>query len=473
MEAQNLGKTYLIGDRFLKIDLSRLDNIGNLKDSNVLSERLKHVITRLLSIHFTGKLHLVDSNHIELSLPDPELLQIDGPKELYSKHLYVNLSKYLNGENAVIARCVKTDRKYDINTLLSMPSINNRFKGSDRRFKYTDSRVDLDWDPNPFLEKFKDKDALDLSAITFASDNSQDVEVKSPGVTIPLTQLSQNHPAVEYLRRRGFSDLQQLENQFKACYCIKESNRFTYGRLLTSKSKLQDVDEDNIPQDMIGSLPPFDPLKCVSPQGRIIFYATQLGIDRLWQGRIIDETANGYKYIYAHYGEDDPRNGFKPVAKYDEATHKFVPLEDSSVDFKKIIRQKYILSPGSKASSCLLGYDAAVAFNKNRPIGTKVIGLCEGALDAARMGPPFCSFMGGTLSTGQLKLISNGYFDRVLIASDHDTVGNDTIRKLRNKISLLGDIKIDELDYPLAYKDLGEIMDQNVILDLKRRYELY
>ena len=78
---------------FVPIDLSGLE-----RSCEAVGIYLNHdqqiMITKLLQIHFTGKLHISGaSRDIELSIPDPELLINDGPKELYSKHLYVNITK--------------------------------------------------------------------------------------------------------------------------------------------------------------------------------------------------------------------------------------------------------------------------------------------------------------------------------------------------------------------------------------------
>ena len=86
-------KTFILNDRMLKIDLSSLERTCNAVNFK-LSQQIQRLLTRLLMIHYTGKLHVIDSNHVELSIPDPELLQEDGPKELSSKHLYINLSKF-------------------------------------------------------------------------------------------------------------------------------------------------------------------------------------------------------------------------------------------------------------------------------------------------------------------------------------------------------------------------------------------
>ena len=67
-------KTYILDDRLLKIDLSALEKTCTALNFK-LSQQIQRLVTRLLTVHFTGKLHVIDHNHLELSLPDPELLQ--------------------------------------------------------------------------------------------------------------------------------------------------------------------------------------------------------------------------------------------------------------------------------------------------------------------------------------------------------------------------------------------------------------
>ena len=44
---------------------------------------------------------------------------------------------------------------------------------------------------------------------------------RDPGKVIPITELPPLHPAVVYLKERGF-DLHSLYNQFKCSYCYEE-----------------------------------------------------------------------------------------------------------------------------------------------------------------------------------------------------------------------------------------------------------
>lgn len=438
-------KTFILNDRMLKIDLSSLERTCNAVNFK-LSQQIQRLLTRLLMIHYTGKLHVIDSNHVELSIPDPELLQEDGPKELSSKHLYINLSKFAAEGHNHAARCVKTNKFYNIKDLLEMRPIEMRHR--DRSYKWY-----LSWDPEPFLKNYKNKDILS-AAMVFGDTSPSESTWVSPGELIPVDALPVNHPAVAYLNDRGFTDMTSLVKQFNTSFCVKENPQLKH-------LKLGKDTKDYV----------VDPFKFFTPQGCLIFTALQLGKPKLWQARVLDRQVGNDKLLYAHF-VDDPYgriSGYYKVAEKD-SQGKFIPIEGV---YPSIAKKKYYLSPGSKAGNVLMGFDAAREFNLERTPGSRVIGLCEGVMDAARMGPPFCAYLGGSLSVGQLKLISNGMFDRIILAVDHDTVGNSTASKLRRSISMLGGISVDELDYPLAYKDLGEIMDQNIILDLKRSYELY
>lgn len=434
--------TYIIDDRLIQIDLSALENV-NSTTSIELNKDLALIITKLLRAHFTGCLHNVGSGHLELSIPDPELLQVDGPKELYSKHLYVNLTKFLAGEHDRAAHCIKTKTFYNIKDLLTITPLEKRNLNKDYRWA-------LGWDPAPFIKSFKNKDILTASLmfncpIEELSDGKACI---SPGRCIPLSDLPENHPAIEYLRNRGFQQIPTLEKQFNASFCVEENPQIKHLILGADASSYK-----------------VDPLQ-FSPQGRIIFQANQFGITKLWQGRIIEKTVNNEKYYYAFYGEENPRNGWVKVAHLDPSTKKFIPEQGIN---PSILKRKYIIAPGTKSSNTILGFDAARAYNVGRPV--KTIGICEGVLDAAKMGPPFCSVMGSSLSIGQLKLISCE-FDRLLIACDHDLVGREMLDRLYKNLSYLGGIEYQEFEYPLNYKDLGEIKDANEILTLKLRYNL-
>ena len=90
-------------------------------------------------------------------------------------------------------------------------------------------------------------------------------------------------------------------------------------------------------------------------------------------------------------------------------------------------------------------------------------------MDAARVGAPFCAVLGANLSFMQAAKIKN-YFQKVLIAEDNDVAGMSLSKSAFNFLESVG--KIEMFNYPLIYKDLGEIKDSNVILELKNKYSL-
>ena len=208
--------------------LSKSGKIHNSENlfNNELAERLpktiKVLIGRLLAIHYTGTLHKHPSStkpgedEIELTIPDPDLLKSDGPKELRSQHLYVNLTKYSEDDHKAAARSVKTGKFYYIDDLLSMTPISER-------------GTELGWDPNRYMKHIKNRLStfgLNASNIT-DEDGAITSDIISPGELIPLTDLPSDHAAVLYLKSRGY-DIKQLQEQFDCGYCVKENPQFKH-----------------------------------------------------------------------------------------------------------------------------------------------------------------------------------------------------------------------------------------------------
>lgn len=440
----------LLNPNTILINLDKLER--SCETMNIyLSREQQMMITRLLAIHFTGKLHISRSSQdIELSIPDPELLIKDGPKELYSRHLYVNISKVSKPDNDLTKNpmaccCIKNMKFYSIDELLSMKPIA--------------LRDNISWNKTKYLSRLKDHTLIlpDVNLDDLNSDTSfldEDTKIVSPGECIALSKLSEDHPAIIYLKSRGYTDINALEEQFNARFCLKENPQFKhlFGR----------DDEKSIAE--------FNPLSFFTPQGRIIFSSMMNGRERLWQARVIETQILDSKYYYMFMGENDPRNNWVKVATYDKTLETFKTVSKFN---NSIIKRKYIIAPGSKSSECLLGFDAAIKWNdaQGRKDGNRLIGICEGVLDAARLGPPFCSVMGAGISTQQYSLIRRT-FNKVIYASDHDSAGKTLASALKQKIEAFGDndnIQIKPLDYSNKYKDLGDIKDMNIIESLKQQ----
>lgn len=406
-----------------KIDLSLLQKALSAKTVE-LQPKYAKLITQLLKVHETGMLHYsVSSNSFELRLPDPCLLIEDGFKELNSKHLYVNLTKYIEQGHIAPARCVKTGKVYTMLNLLNMKPLRYR-------------QDEIPWNIDKFLTKYKQR-TLIIPKTYAKSDNSLNIE--SPGECIEVINLPENHPAISYLKQRGFTTRESLESlvkQFNLSFCIKAKYNF-YEDLYMGLSK--------------------------SPEGRLVFFIHQFGELKGWQARRLEKREGDTLYYY-HLDANNPiKTGWIPVGKYDIITNKINPLPGVS---KKVFDAKYVIGLGTRASQCLLGFDAAIDFNKNRI--SKDIVLVEGALDAAKFGIPACSVFGCHVSKAQAELLVNN-FDNIYFIKDHDLAGEELYTSLNNELLRLGlPEKLHEITYPSIYKDIGEINDKQLLDNLRR-----
>ena len=434
----------LLPDEAFNIDFKNDTSVvlQNCETADRLPNNIKVLIARLLSVHYVGTLHTHKSAtssvpDVELSIPDPELLKTDGPKELRSQHLYVNLSKYLNEGHKAAAHCVKTRKHYYVDSLLQMKPL-------------LDRTSELGWDPSRYTRHIKQR-LLIPSLMGDAEEEASEIttDIISPGTLIPITQLPSTHPAIMYLNSRGYTDLESLENQFSCGFCSEENPQFKhiFGR------------------DTASAKANFDPITYPSPQGRIVFFAKHFGVNALWQARVIEFVAGDDKFYYYHDAHDLSKCGLRLVAKYNSELKKFVAVPGVS---NSAIKKKYVIAPGAKASQCLIGFDAALEWNKKHNTIKKVIGLCEGVLDAARLGPPFCSIMGAGVSNGQLYTIANT-FDKVYFACDHDDAGN-ALRDTLVDNPIISLLELEEVNYPSCYKDLGEMKsDYQYLINIKNR----
>lgn len=422
-----------------KIDLSRLETMTSAMPYD-LSYSYKKIICDLLSIHRTGKLHYF-KNGFELSIPDPKLLRIDGPKELFSKHLYVNLTMYIESMNNKAAHCVKTGDKYRISDLLHMKPVGDR---------------GLPFDVELYLKNHGDT-VLSYSDLEMFSPESEHRKIIHPGVLVPVNKLPSVHPAVEYLKNRGFTDLDSLVNQFNLSYCESENPQYKY---IYGKDSYQ-----------------YNPFSPVTPQGKLIFCVMQYGNFEGWQSRVIDkfDSNTNMKYHWISYAPSgtpgSEKNGWYPVAQKDVLTGKLLPVSSIA---NNSMKRKYVIAPGFKSSQHLLGFDAAVEYNKKfkDEYGNAVkpfIGLVEGAFDAARMGAPFCSVFGSHLSMQQFKMIAN-MFSKIYFLCDHDEAGNNLRKSILSFVrSFGGSIEAEELEYPDSYKDVGDINDSELLNALRNK----
>ncbi len=56
-------------------------------------------------------------------------------------------------------------------------------------------------------------------------------EAKLPGKCVPITQLPEDHPAIQYLSERGFDPV-WLEDMFRLVFCLEDANENVSGRII-------------------------------------------------------------------------------------------------------------------------------------------------------------------------------------------------------------------------------------------------
>lgn len=365
-----------------------------------------------------------EASGLHIYIPDPELVQQDGIKELTSKHLAINAEKYLGigrydvdeyptkenkqlyktfraeGKEVPCAISMKTKKRHSVISLLRMPPIERRLEGVGNI-----SHKVIAKDPNKYL----------------VYDEYGNLVPEWCGATTPIKELPLDHPAREYLEKIRHYDINTASDLWDICYCTealpedRAANRY-YKRL---------------------------PCDCkLSPGGRIIFpiYDDE-GVRRGWQARIIDfENAHGDKFVWTDQ-------------------QKWIQVKRSGQDItvseqfpKGFEAPKYLNPRGMQRNTLMFGLQQAVAFNADKPFGQRYCVLVEGPLDAVRGGPPCIAIFGNTISQEQAALIRKN-FAVIYVVSDQDAAGQ---RGLQRIYDMLPGANIKELTVPAGKKDLGE-----------------
>jgi hypothetical protein len=229
-----------------------------------------------------------------------------------------------------------------------------------------------------------------------------------PGQVIPLTQLGDPfHPAIEYLTQRNY-DIAKLEKQFRCGFCVKEYPHKTNGVFYV----------------------PLPGGWRDTPQHRIVFASLIDGVPMTWQARVIDKISpDGLSKLMLHpykvpFQWDvvairaTPSSNWIPLSPFDEVN------EDGIEKFKP---SKYRTAKWSSRE--LMGWDAACERADRDPSNMKWIVLCEGPLDAARVGPGGVAVIGSSLNHDNLNRIASR-FHIVFTAFDTDRAGTLATEKI-------------------------------------------
>lgn len=372
---------------------------------------------------------------LHLYMASPACLQIDGKKELYSRHLTVNATKYLRlGEFGKrpprkdpdwSAKCHKTDKNYKVSTLLNMKPLAERGIPD-----VTPAVVVSSTDREAFLIEDENGNRIPDhpgEVITYDSDISK---------TLWNTELTAI-AGREYLEARGYS-LDLLHDQFRISVCtIERPEDHTTGRFY---------------RRLPGSFRD-------TPQGRIVFYVDIDGIQQGWQARILEriqKDSNGQSFKEYFHPYKRTWTAVESLSSSGDWVLCSPFREEGPLRWKP---SKYKTAFGMQRSKCLMGIDAADRWNKK--MGTSTAFLTEGPLDAGRIGPPGLSMMGKYLNDGQAMLLQR--YARVVMVADRDKAGTEALERARRVLSGHRTIEFLELELPEGYKDLGDMRTKDAV----------
>ncbi len=399
----------------------RLEHLlGNETFLNSLPSNVVRLVYALVNKHGGGRLSQ-EAKGLHLYLPCPKCLEEKGSRELDSKHLTVNIDKYFSLGRFKLqspkkanwsAMCHKDNSHLmSVEQLLQYPSISLRGYESDNRLSVA---------------------VQDESS--FIDDGKGNKIPRHPGKVTPLIELPNSHPAVEYLQKRGYN-IDSLYKQFRVSYCYEEwPEEEPSGKSLGWKYK-------RLPGGWKDT-----------PQGRIIFYVDVHGVQKGWQARIIDKIEDDWKWYWHPYD-----NHWEAIEHKQDG--EFVLREDYARGMFKWKPSKYRTATGCHRNQIVMGFDAAVQWNKDYNIKEPIVFIVEGPLDAARIGPPACAILGKSLSTEQAQLLRP--FKKIVIVMDNDDAGRTGIIRAQSILGPMG-LDYDICNIPDKFKDVGEMSYSDV-----------
>lgn len=369
-----------------------------------------------------------ESNGFHIYLPSPECLKTDGRKEIQSKHLTVNASRYkqtddwLHKHGAIrdpmvldySAVCHKTNTKYKVSDLLN-----------EKKYPTLEKRG---------LSNISSKiiEAATLKTQSLVDDGKGNLVPMDPGVVVPITALPPHHAAVSYLRDRGY-DLDLLYKQFKCSFCTQE----------TPEQPEKGIFYKRLPLDFKDT-----------PQGRIVFYSFINGVQVGWQARIIDRVEDNIKYYLHPY-----RNNWVAAEQKNAETGKWEAIPGIEIELDGYTIQwkpsKYKMAFGMSRNETLMGVDAAVEFNNKLGLKKHTAFIVEGPLDAGRIGPGAVALLGKYMSERHADLLVSK-FKKLVVVADNDKAGKEMATRIKQLMSeRLVDLTF--VDIPDQYKDVGEM----------------
>jgi hypothetical protein len=343
--------------------------------------------------------------------------------ELSKRHLSINAEKHLAlGKYASrrgtskfsqdrVARCMKHGDRHqkngDVSVLMKLPPIERRGFA-----KYDSNRL-----------------SVSDTSKSLVDDGRGNMIPDVPGITVPLGSLASDHPARMYLAQRSYN-IEDLEAQFGADFCTHELPEDA------EKSRFYKRFSDGFRD---------------TPQNRIMLYGWVHGVRRIWQGRYIELVRGDYKYILHPYKNEMPPVAFKSEGKW----QPLPGYEKTEFD-----PAKYKTAFGAKRNDAVLGFDAAVAWNRalGRSKGESVVAVTEGPLDAARLFPfgPAVAVLGKHMSHNQAALLTSEFGHFVLVGQNDEASQLEAMPKW---VYALNEFTTNIKYYPVPkeVKDVGEL----------------
>ena len=410
-----------------------------MSETSFVDRRIQLLAERISEVHGEAKL-ASRAKGTFIMFPCPHCLELDGEKEIHSRHMAINATAYLAQTRTMapsryrkstrkVFYCVKEGKSYEFDEIMNMTSVTERL---------------------PFL-KVSTKAPKEITVTNIKKETLPDGSTVPflPGDCIPVTDLPANHPGRLYLEERGY-DLQSLYDQFYCCWCEKER---------------PENEDEGIFYKRWGQ--GFRD----TPQGRIVFFLYVNGLRAGWQARLLERTHQGVKEVWHPY-----RQQWEPAFFMQENKWVTNGVFDDPVKGRKFKPAKYKTAAGCNKNELLMGYDAAVAYwdkksyeeQRDIPKEERYIIICEGPLDAARFGPPAVAVLGSNFTQVQARLVE-ARFKICVAATDNDDAGHKCAQEIIDKLAGTGVI-VKRLLTPandpgdMSHEDLHKLLNQTLAL---------
>lgn len=377
-------------------ELSYTDHI----DFSEVSRPVLSLAAKIRKIH--GDVRIASGGRgVHLEFASPVCLEQQGEVEFHKKHLALNADRYLyqgawsrkkgTYDNDRSAMCMKTGKPYKVSELLDMKPIEAR--------------------------GFKREGLGEISTAPRAKlieDGRGNLIPDHPGKVVPLVDLPHDHPAIEYIRSRGYDPV-RLHFQFRCGFCTEEAPEGEeYGRFYR---RLPGGWKD-------------------TPQGRVIFYCDVEGVQLGWQARILDRVVGMRKQHFHPYRMDWVTTHTLEQTEKGMEWVLVDTLKDEPIPFTDRLRKwepaKYKTATGARRNQLLMGLDAAVLWNQGTGLPKEKWRclLVEGPLDGARLGAPTIPVLGKYFSKEQGIAVLK-HFKHVGVVRDKDKAGDKLLGYVR------------------------------------------